>query len=257
MPVNDSFALLLFRLSVDRLTPVRGFSIGVVMQIIDETVLQFRLPHKLADDVHSCIDKCEVYKSEGGDKELLMYWGQEETQRLVQICDVVFSSFKVPSPILRDYKWPGIYKPFEHQKDTAAFLSIRQRAFCFNEAGTGKTSAAIWAADYLMNIEAIKQVLVICPLSIMYSAWQSDILKTAMHRTCGVAYGSYDKRKKIVNNNYDFTIINYDGIHVVANEIETANFDLIIVDEANAYKTASTKRWKALAKLIKPHTRYG
>ena len=83
MPVNDSFALLLFRLSVDRLTPVRGFSIGVVMQIIDETVLQFRLPHKLADDVHSCIDKCEVYKSEGGDKELLMYWGQEETQRLV------------------------------------------------------------------------------------------------------------------------------------------------------------------------------
>ena len=27
---------------------------------------------------------------------------------------------------------------FEHQKDTASFLSIRQRAFCFNEAGTAR-----------------------------------------------------------------------------------------------------------------------
>lgn len=224
------------------------------MQIIDDTVLQFRLPYQLADDVYGCIDKCEIHKSEGDEKELLLYWGQEEVQRLTHICDVAIPAFKVPAPMLRDYKWPGIYKPFAHQKETAAFLSIRQRAFCFNEAGTGKTSAAIWAADYLMNAGLIKKVLVICPLSIMYSAWQADVLKTAMHRTCAVAYGPSDKRKKIIRNNYDFTIINYDGIHVVAGELAAANFDLIIVDEANAYKTASTKRWKALAKLVLPHT---
>ena len=224
------------------------------MQIIDDTVLQFRLPYQLADDVYGCIDKCEIHKSEGDEKELLLYWGQEEVQRLTHICDVAIPAFKVPAPMLRDYKWPGIYKPFAHQKETAAFLSVRQRVFCFNEAGTGKTSAAIWAADYLMNAGLVKKVLVICPLSIMYSAWQADVLKTAMHRTCAVAYGPSDKRKKIIRNNYDFTIINYDGIHVVAEELAAANFDLIIVDEANAYKTASTKRWKALAKLVLPHT---
>ena len=227
------------------------------MQIIDDTVLQFSLPYALADDVYSCIDKCEIHKSRDDEKELLLYWGQEETQRLTQLCDAALpnpSTFKIPSPIMRDYAWPGIYKPFAHQKDTASFLSIRQRAFCFNEAGTGKTSAAIWAADYLMQIGVIKRVLVICPLSIMYSAWQADVLKTAMHRTCAVAYGPQDKRRKIIRNGYEFTIINYDGTHVVLDELQQAGFDLIIVDEANAYKTVSTRRWKTLAKLIQPHT---
>mgnify|MGYP003334190531 CR=1 FL=1 len=227
------------------------------MQIIDNTALHFSLPIPLADDVLSCVDKCEVHKTQGTTRELLLYWGHEEAMQLAQLCDPKQpnqSLPKIPSPIMRDYNWPGIYKPFNHQKDTAAFLSIRPRAFCFNEAGTGKTSAAIWAADYLMNIGAIQNVLVICPLSIMHSAWQADIVKTAMHRTCGVAYGPSEKRKKIIDANYDFTIINYDGTHVVFNELMTANYDLIIVDEANAYKTASTKRWKTLAKLIRPST---
>ena len=33
-----------------------------------------------------------------------------------------------------------------------------------------------------------------------------------------------------------------------------ADFDLVIVDEANAYKNPSTRRWKALATIIKPTT---
>jgi SNF2 family DNA or RNA helicase len=227
------------------------------MNVIDDTVLQFTLPYELADDVYGCIDKCEIHKSHDQEKDLLLYWGHEETLRLAHICDAAFPHpgvLKVPSPMLRDYKWPGIYKPFDHQKETAAFLSIRQRAFCFNEAGTGKTSAAIWAVDYLMGLGLIKKVLVICPLSIMHSAWQADVLKTAMHRTCAVAHGPQDKRRKIIRNNYEFTIINYDGTHTVLDELIKADFDLIIVDEANAYKTASTRRWKTLSKLIQPHT---
>jgi SNF2 family DNA or RNA helicase len=227
------------------------------MNVIDDTVLQFTLPYELADDVYGCIDKCEIHKSHDQEKDLLLYWGHEETQRLAHICDAAFPHpgvLKIPSPMLRDYKWPGIYKPFDHQKETAAFLSIRQRAFCFNEAGTGKTSAAIWAVDYLMGLGLIKKVLVICPLSIMHSAWQADVLKTAMHRTCAVAHGPQEKRRKIIRNDYEFTIINYDGTHVVLDELQKANFDLIIVDEANAYKTASTRRWKTLSKLIQPHT---
>jgi SNF2 family DNA or RNA helicase len=76
-----------------------------------------------------------------------------------------------------------------------------------------------------------------------------------MHRTCGVAHGSKDKRIKVINNEYEFVIINFDGVEIVSNEIQNAGFDLIIVDEANAYKTATTKRWKTLAKLITPNTR--
>jgi SNF2 family DNA or RNA helicase len=89
----------------------------------------------------------------------------------------------------------------------------------------------------------------------MYSAWQADIFKTAMHRSAGVAYGSADKRKKILRGEYDFIITNYDGVGILAEEINSGGFDLIVVDEANAYKSTSTVRWKILAKLIKPETR--
>jgi SNF2 family DNA or RNA helicase len=113
----------------------------------------------------------------------------------------------------------------------------------------------IWAADYLMTQKQIKRVLVICPLSIMYSAWQADIFKTAMHRTVAVAYGDANKRKKIINGEYEFVIINFDGVGIVSEDISKAGFDLIVIDEANAYKTVTTKRWKTLAKLITPSTK--
>ena len=220
------------------------------MEIVEDTVVKFRHPSDKLDQITDYIEKSEVLNDNGKTAEVAVYWGIDEMQHLVKVCGE-----KVPSPIVRDYKWPGMYTPFKHQETTAAFLSLQNRAFCFNEAGTGKTSSVIWAADYLMSQGLIKRVLVICPLSIMYSAWQADIFKTAMHRSVAVAYGDAEKRKKIINGIYEFVIINFDGVAIVADEISKLGFDLIVVDEANAYKTATTKRFKTLAKILKPSTK--
>ena len=152
------------------------------------------------------------------------------------------------------YSWPGLYKPFLHQKTTTAFLIANKKSFCFNEAGTGKTSSVIWAADYLMTQGVVKRVLIVCPLSIMYSAWQSDLFKVAMHRKTAVAHGTAEKRKKVIQGDYEFVIINYDGIGIVVDEIKAAEFDLIVIDEANAYKTATTQRHKVMRSLLYPNT---
>lgn len=227
------------------------------MQVVEDQIVAVTVPSAIADVALNSIGRCRLSKDYGTQKDLLLYWAHDEMSALASYMDVVQPDPNLPklmSPMLRDYNWPGIYKPFEHQKDTASFLSLRQRAFCFNEAGTGKTSAAIWAADYLMNLGKIKRVLVICPLSIMYSAWQADIFNTTMHRTCGIAHGTTEKRTKVISGGYDFVVINFDGVHTVFDQLKAANFDLIIVDEANAYKTTSTRRWKTLAKLIIPQT---
>jgi SNF2 family DNA or RNA helicase len=89
----------------------------------------------------------------------------------------------------------------------------------------------------------------------MYSAWQADIFKTAMHRSVAVAYGDANKRKKVINGVYEFVIINYDGVGIVMDDICKQGFDLIVIDEANAYKTVTTKRWKTLAKIMTPSTK--
>ncbi|CAB4190003.1 HepA Superfamily II DNA/RNA helicases, SNF2 family [uncultured Caudovirales phage] len=151
--------------------------------------------------------------------------------------------------ILTDYKWTGRLKPFTHQEATAEFLSSRKKAFCFSEAGTGKTAAVIWAADYLMNLGKVRRVLVVCPLSIMKSAWQQDLFKFAMHRSVSVAYGSAPVRKKVVNSQAEFVIINFDGLASVMNEVMAGGFDLIVVDEANFVKNPATQRWKVLNKV--------
>lgn len=228
------------------------------MQVVDNKALRIQLPSAVADMALTHIEKTKDLGGDDFTKEMLMYWDYPEASALAFYVDEKAPSSdlpNIPSPMLRDYDWPGIYTPFAHQKDTASFLSLRKRAFCFNEAGTGKTSAAIWAADYLMKIGEVRRVLVICPLSIMYSAWQADIFNTAMHRTCGVAHGSQSKRKKLIAGEYEFIIINFDGVHTVYDDLYNGGFDLVIVDEANAYKSATTRRWKTLAKLLRPSTR--
>lgn len=154
---------------------------------------------------------------------------------------------------LETYEWPRPYgfEPFNHQKETAKFLTTNRKAFCFNEQGTGKTASVIWAVDYLMQRNLVKRVLVICPLSIMKSAWQQDLFKFALHRTVAVAHGSARKRKEIIEAGAEFVIINFDGVEIVKNEIINGGFDLIVVDEASAYKNAQTVRWKTLRDINK------
>jgi SNF2 family DNA or RNA helicase len=180
------------------------------------------------------------------DNKVAVKWGINETHTLKSL------NINAPSPIEGRYEWTGQYKPFEHQRTTSSFLTMNKRAFCFNEQGTGKTASAIWAADFLMKQGAVRRVLVICPLSIMDSAWRADLFSFAMHRSVDIAYGSPKKRAEIISGPAEFVIINYDGVEIVSDAIANGGFDLIVVDEATHYKNAQTKRWKTLNKLLTP-----
>lgn len=209
------------------------------MKIIEDKALLLEVPDPsvVTDNIHKSAEVA------GG---VLVRWGHTESEILAQL-----GFDDTPSPMLKSYQWTGKFTPFNHQKTTASFLSLRRRAFCFNEQGTGKTASVIWAADYLMKRGLVKRVLVLCPLSIMKSAWQQDLFKFAMHRSCSVAHGSAAQREKIIKAGADFVIINFDGLATVKEQIVAGAFDLIVVDEANAYKNAQTNRWKVMSQIMK------
>jgi len=213
------------------------------MQVVDDKalVIQTKKPHIVTE----AIEKSKVLSEQEGMYKVAIKWGLAEAQALTAL-----KVKDTPSPIIRDYKWSGKHTPFDHQRETSAFLTLRKKAFCFNEQGTGKTASVIWAVDYLMNLGLIKRVLVICPLSIMKSAWQQDLFTFAMHRTCSVAYGTAKQRSKILAAGSEFVVINFDGVDVVKEDIIDNKFDLIVVDEANAYKNVQTNRWKVLNKIV-------
>jgi|TARA_R110000803_G_scaffold34340_2_gene75040 SNF2 family DNA or RNA helicase len=212
------------------------------VQIIDNKALLLKTAHP--QKVTTILPNS---KAVGGDS-VLVKWGVNETLALKGL------NMDVPSPITGRYNWPGKHKPFDHQRTTSAFMTLHKRSFCFNEQGTGKTASAIWASDFLMEQKIIKRVLIICPLSIMDSAWRADLFSFAMHRSVDIAYGAPAKRRKIISGDADYIIINYDGVEIVADDIAAGGFDLIIVDEATHYKNAQTKRWKSLYKLLKDDT---
>ena len=221
------------------------------MQVLQDRtlVVRTRFPARITETIPTS----SVVKDLGEERfEVAVPWDWNNAEKLTHM-----RIKGVPSPIQRDYKWPRPmgFEPFDHQKDTASFLSLRRRAFCFNEQGTGKTASVIWAADYLMTLGLIKRVLVVCPLSIMQSAWQADLFKFAVHRSVDVAYGDSAKRAKIISGPAEFIIINYDGIATIADHmLNHGNFDLIVIDEANAYKNVQTKRWKLMNKFVTPST---
>ena len=220
------------------------------MDIIQNKALLLRVrnPAVLLDS----ITKSKLLKkaNDKGISEVLVHWGIKESQKLTEI-----GVQNVPSPIKTNYEWSGKFKPFDHQIETSSFLTLHKKACCFNEQGTGKTASVIWAADYLMKLGLVNRVLVICPLSIMQSAWLDDLFACAMHRTAAVCHGRQNKRADIIKSGAEFIIINYDGVEIVKDEIKNGGFDLIVVDEANAYKNVATNRWKVLNSLIAADTR--
>ncbi len=219
------------------------------MQIIENKALLFRTRNP---DKYRVIPKHKVVnRHDDGSTEIAVYWGLDEARVLKNL-----GVKNVPSPITKRYNWPGKYKPMAHQIETAAFLTLNKKAFVFSEPGTGKTLSALWAADYLMTRGDVRRCLILCPLSIMQSAWMGDLNSSIIHRSAVVAHHSQASRRiEMVQQSYEFVITNYDGLNLIADEVvNDGRFDLIIVDEADAYKTITTKRWKALKSLITPTT---
>lgn len=160
---------------------------------------------------------------------------------------------KAPSPIRSYYNWPRparFDKVFDHQLDTADFLTLHNRCFVLNEMGTSKTACLLWAADYLMQVGAIKRVLIASTLSTLEITWRNEIFDVCMHRSAVILHGSAEKRKELLAREVDFYIINHDGLKVIEKELLTRkDIELVIVDEAAEYRNAQTSRYATLKRI--------
>lgn len=162
------------------------------------------------------------------------------------------------SPIMRDYSYPklyGKYAPYEHQEQIAEFLTLHNRCYCFGGMGVGKTAAAIWATEYLFSIGEIKKVLIVCTKTTMSPAWGDTLFMLAPSRSYTLLRGTRQKRFDLCKEDTAYHIINHDGIKTCTKELLANQYDLIIVDESTAFKTATSDRWKHMNYLTKQANR--
>lgn len=176
-----------------------------------------------------------------------------------------------PSPIGTYYNWPReiskVPEPFHNQVETAAFLTLHKRAFCLNAIGTGKTLSALWAADYLVSIGAVRKVLFVSPLSTLDRVWGDAVFEHMGHRAIGVLHGTAAKRKKLfANDAFDFYVVNHDGIDIITEgvykdikghrklvdaKLLRDDIDLIVIDELAVLRNHQTSRWRVMNKVIR------
>jgi SNF2 family DNA or RNA helicase len=166
-----------------------------------------------------------------------------------------------PSPIQFYYDWPARFKPFDAQREQAAFMTLNGRAFNLSEMGVGKTMATLWAYDYLRSLGKYHKVVVISPLSTLERTWADEVFNHFPHLTTAVLYGSRDRRLKMLSTDADIYLINHDGIKVagLAEEIAAReDIDLIVIDElSQVARNSGTDRFKALRTIVKGRDAWG
>jgi SNF2 family DNA or RNA helicase len=181
-----------------------------------------------------------------GEEMLAMPYGVDEAMVLKNL------GFNVPAPINEYYSWPGRFAPMEHQKGTAAFLTMHKRALCLNAPGTGKSISSLWAADFLLDEGVARKVLIVAPLSTVKVVWGRELKHHLPHRSFVVCTGTKQKRIDLLATpGVQYVIINHDGFSNMAAELN--GFDVVIYDEATALKSPSSQRYKIFAKWMQKH----
>jgi SNF2 family DNA or RNA helicase len=159
--------------------------------------------------------------------------------------------------LLTNWKYTGRFTPRSYQEETTALMVHNKVGYVFDETGMGKTSASIWAAEYLFQQDKIDAVLVLSTLSSLEPTWANEIWNTAPHRTSVVIHDNNpDMKVKLAQQDVHFYIMNHDGFKLdYINDIfmKSKKRWMVIVDEATKFKSRKSDRHKALARFFRKH----
>lgn len=164
-------------------------------------------------------------------------------------------STKLPGPAFAGWNYGGKHDPYIHQRSTTDFLTQHRKCFVLNGMGTGKTSSAIWAAEFLMAMGIVKRVLILSPLSTLRAVWEREIFMLRPMRKIAIAHGGKEKRQKAIKGPAAYVITNHDAMRLadMNPSVLAATFDLVIVDEAAVFKTWASggmpSRYRTMLKL--------
>ena len=136
---------------------------------------------------------------------------------------------------------------FPYQRQGVLFAAKAGRCLIADEMGLGKTVQAIGAAELLRREQSVRNVLVICPTSLKYQ-WKSEIHRFT-DSTVKVIEGAVHIRARQYQGDEQYKIVSYHTASRDVEEINVAEYDLIILDEAQRIKNWKTKLAQGTKKI--------
>lgn len=138
-----------------------------------------------------------------------------------------------------------------YQKDFARFCNDGEESIGYVEMGLGKTSSWLWALKERIDENPRLRCLVIAPRAVALSVWGAEAQKwdfSYSWRVRTAAAGTWAWRQKVLSNpkNQIVTI----NCEMVPKMVEAFRgqlpFDVVLFDEIDKFKSASSKRYKAI-----------
>lgn len=214
-------------------------------------ILDAYFAQKLADDkLYTEVPQRVWVEKLLADKEKAFHiWGKVwETEQLHDFWLPKASIIKdnTVKDVVIDYEKYSKRPPLSHQKEAIQKLVENKKFILADDMGLGKTTSTIIAA---LETGA-KKILIICPATLKIN-WKREI-ENYSDRPVYIAEG------KNFSTEHDFVIINYDIIKNFhdakkkdESQINAANFDLVVVDEAHYIKNAQAQRTKLINDIVK------
>lgn len=146
------------------------------------------------------------------------------------------------------------FEPKRHQEIAMKFLREHNRGCLFLDMGLGKTVTALTVAKELLDDFFIDKVLVIAPKRVAEDTWSREAAKWDHLKDLRISkvLGNLKQRKAALETDADIYVINRENTQWI---VEYLNgkwpFDLVIIDELSSFKSAKSKRFRTLRRVIR------
>lgn len=146
------------------------------------------------------------------------------------------------------------FTPHPYQRYAIDRIVEDEKIALFLDMGLGKTSITLTAIDELMyNRYAVQRVLIIAPKRVAEDTWAREVSKWdhLKHLRVSVVLGSEKARIKALATDADIYTINRENTEWLCEWYGSSwPFDMVVIDELSSFKSPSSRRFKALRKLI-------
>jgi SNF2 family DNA or RNA helicase len=141
---------------------------------------------------------------------------------------------------------------FPYQKEGVEFILFRRAAIVADEMGLGKTIQAIASAVLKKQIFGFRKALVVCPATLK-SQWKQEIEKFSGEKALILSGFPKQRERQYLSEDNFFFIVNYETVLRDSRAINSAEFDILILDEAQKIKNYETKTASAVKRLKAKH----
>lgn len=158
----------------------------------------------------------------------------ESATKILQEYGFIDDTFKIYEKKEIEYELsPFLYK---YQKDVINKALNNEGYGLFLDTGCGKTICGLEIAKHL------GKTLILCPLSVIETAWVEDCNNFYPELKIVNCWGSSkSERIKLLNGEADIYVMNYESFKILKHIISNMNFNCMIVDESSVMKNMKSQ----------------